>query len=92
MRVIQELAVFYSQAVIHVKKPQIWDEPYGYKLYLLQTEKFYFAHKRFFSPENFAQKCRKLSQIIMSLIRWSGFSSVDDPDPVNKSIIFNLSS
>ena len=89
MRVIQELAVPYSQAVIHVKKPKIWDEPCGHKFYLLQTKKFYFAHKRFFSPENFAQKCRKLSQII---IRWSGFSSVDDPDPVNKSIIFNLSS
>ena len=44
-----------------------------------QTEKFYFAHKRSFSPENFAQKCRKLLQIIMSLIRWSGFSLVDDP-------------
>ena len=38
----------------------------------IQTEKFYFAHKRSFSTENFAQKCRKLSQIIMSLIRWSG--------------------
>ena len=30
----------------------------------IQTEKFYFAHKRSFLPENFAQKCRKLSQII----------------------------
>ena len=45
----------------------------------VQTEKFYFTHKRSFSPENFAQKCRKLSQIIMGLIRWSGFSLVDDP-------------
>ena len=41
-----------------------------------QTEKFYFVHKRSFSPENFVQKCRKLSQINMSLIR---FSLVDDP-------------
>ena len=57
-----------------------------------QTEKFSFAHKRFFSPENFAQKCRTFSPIIMSLIRWSGFSSVDDPDTVNKFIIINLSS
>ena len=44
-----------------------------------QTEKFYFAHERSFSPKNFAQKCRKLSQIITSLIRWSGFSLVDHP-------------
>ena len=44
-----------------------------------QTEKFYFAHKRSFSPENFEQKCKKLSQIIVSLIRWSGFSSIDEP-------------
>ena len=44
-----------------------------------QTEKFYFVHKRSFSPENFAQKCRKRLQIIMSLIRWSGFTLVDDP-------------
>ena len=44
-----------------------------------QAEKFYFAHKRSFSPQNFAQKCRKLLQIIMSLIRWTGFSLVDDP-------------
>ena len=45
-----------------------------------QTEKFYFAHKRSFSPENFAQKCRKLSQMITSLIRWSGFSLIDHPE------------
>ena len=38
------------------------------------------------------QKCRKLLQITMSLIRWSKFSSVDDPDPENKFIIINLSS
>ena len=37
------------------------------------TEKFYFT-------QNFVQKCRKLSQIIMSRIRWSGFSLVDHPE------------
>ena len=69
------------RAVVHLKEKG-----------LCQTVKFYFAHKRSFSPENFAQKCRKLSQIIMDLIRWSGFSSVDDPDLVNKFIIINSSS
>ena len=60
-------------------------------MFKFQTEKFYFAHKRSFSPENFVQKCRKLSQIIRCLIRWSGFSLVDDPHDYHyQFIIINI--
>ena len=55
---------------------------------IMYTEKFYFAHKRSYSPENFAQKCRKLLE--SNQVVWVQFSWWPS-DSVNKFIIINLS-